>query len=426
MRPGSAQDKERLIAEEYLCPRCADRDPRDIVTEVITAINEGVKGARPGAELIAWNWSWNIYEPDPQPTLLAKLPADVIVMGDFERGLATRALDMAYTNEEYSLRLVGPSPRFQGVHTHQRSRQMPTYARIQIGTTHENGSVPYLPILPAIGEKYRALTGLGVAGTMTCWNFGNMISIATEAANAFSWSPQEDSVEETLQRVAARHVGAAAAPILVEAWGIMRDAMATAFPGTNAFMYYGPLTRGPAFPLTLERLDRPFPPSWLFVNDAHADDMTRWLSIFGPEHVQRCLRHLDAEWSKALARLEAARGLTRGSGTAALEREAGVARMCQIQIRSTLHIIEFLQARAACEAATTPAERHRYLSTLRDVIQWERENALAALPLVDADARLGFHGEAYGYLFNRPLIEAKIAELDHLLASALPALAAQG
>lgn len=50
----------------------------------------------------------------------------------------------------------------------------------------------------------------------------------------------------------------------------------------------------------------------------------------------------------------------------------------------------------------------------------EVANARAALPLVDADARLGWHGEAYGHMISRPLVEQKPAGLRAILGERIP------
>lgn len=414
------QDKAHLVAEGRLCPRCAQRDPRQVVAEVITHLDQGMKEGNPEAQLLAWNWAWRLWEPSPHATILAGLPRDVIVLGDWERDVPARSLDREYINREYSLKLIGPSDGFRGIVHYQSARGVPTYAKLQLGTTHENPTVPYLPVLPAIGHKYRRLHELGVAGIMSCWNFGNMPSIALEAANAFSWAPQEDTVEAVLARVAARYVGRAAAPTLVQAWQLMHESMERAYPGTIPFLYQSPLSRGPAFPWTLARLDRPFPPSWLAVPDAHADDMVHWLDIFGAEGVVRSMQSLDEDWSRAVCLLEQALPLTHGSGKRELRREIGVASACIIQFRTTANTVEFLIARRSYLAASEAQERDRWRECLVEVAQRERDNAAAALPLVDADPRLGFHGEAYGYLYNRPLIERKIKELDQILSSLRP------
>ncbi|MBC7288642.1 MAG: hypothetical protein H5T86_11510, partial [Armatimonadetes bacterium] len=89
--PG-APSKEEYVRQGRLCPRCAEREAQEVVAEVITLIRDGVKAANPSAQVIAWNWSWNMYEPDPQEGILQRLPEDVLVMGDFERGIKTQAL----------------------------------------------------------------------------------------------------------------------------------------------------------------------------------------------------------------------------------------------------------------------------------------------------------------------------------------------
>ena len=54
-------------------------------------------------------------------------------------------------------------------------------------------------------------------------------------------------------------------------------------------------------------------------------------------------------------------------------------------------------------------------------VRRERDNALDALPLVDADSRLGFHAEGHTNLFNRELIEEKIRQLDEITDVRIPA-----
>ncbi|MHB0878401.1 MAG: hypothetical protein ACYC5O_20385 [Anaerolineae bacterium] len=404
------------VADGTLCPRCADRDPRAVVPEVIAHLDRGLKRANPAAQLIAWNWAWQRYEPLPQPTILAGLPDDVIVLADWERGVPTQALGQPYENREYSLKIIGPADGCRAILAHQRARGVDTYAKVQIGTTHENPSVPYLPVVTAIGEKYRSLAAHGVAGMMTCWNFGNMPSIATEAANAFTWGPQPDEADELLTRVACRYVGAQAAPVLVGAWRHMHEAMEQAFPGTIPFLYTNPLSRGPAFPWTLEPLGRRFPPGWLVVPDARADDPTAWLDIFGAETISRCMATLTERWEAAARSLEAALPLTAGSGTAELRREIGLVRTCILQFRGVANVLAFLAARRRLGEAAPGPDREQARAELVDIIRREHRDALEALPLVDADCRLGFHGEAYAYLFDRPLIEARVAALDGMLA----------
>ena len=109
-----------------------------------------------------------------------------------------------------------------------------------------------------------------------------------------------------------------------------------------------------------------------------------------------------------------------GSGKIALELEIGVAKMCVIQFRSTGGIVDFLTARDGYLDGSEKRIKLAYLDRLEAAVREERENAMEALPLVDADPRLGFHAEGHTYLFNRELIEEKIRQLDEMLETRIP------
>jgi len=413
-RPGS-QPKEYYVSRGLLCERCAEREPQEVVAEVVTLIRDGIRSTGSDADVIAWNWSWSMYEEDPQEGILRRLPPDVVVMGDFERGIKTQALGFEYQHDEYSLKIIGPSDRFRGMAEYMHAHDGRVFAKIQIGTTHEDGNVPYLPVLARLAAKYQALEQQGVEGLMTCWNFGNFPCVATELAGIMSWSDAPEDVDEALQQLAVRHFGAAAAPAVVEAWKAVSEAMED-FPSSIPVMYYGPVNRGLAFPLSLQRLGKPFPRSWLLDVDDEGDDLDSWTKPFGPEHVVRCFRVLTERFGEGAQKMLAALPQTEGADAEALKREAGVVQICAHQFRSAANIAEFIMARDRWLDAQDEAEKEQLRQKMVSVLEDERDNATQALELVDADPRLGFHGEAYGYLFNRPLIEAKLERLEQILA----------
>lgn len=406
----SGIDKARLVEQGILCARCAEREPQEIIGEIITLIRDGIRSVSAEADVIAWNWSWAAYEEDPQTGILDRLPQDVIVMGDFERGIMSSACGFEYLSDEYSLKIVGPSDRFRKMAEFLKARGRKVYAKLQIGTTHELASVPYLPVMQRIAAKYAALKPAGVEGMMTCWNFGNMPSLATELAGTMCWAPQPQP-DEAVAQIATMHFGAAAAHQVVEGWRLLSEAIED-FPGSIPVLYNYPGNRGPAFPFVLERIGRGFPASWLLERDIDADDPSGWAVPFGAEHALKCLRSLCEKWEKGVAALEAAVPLAAGADRAELEREVGVARMCLIQFRSAANVTDFLLTRNRWYETSDVGEKETLKRRMLEIIEDERENCEAALPLVDADSRLGFHGEAYGYMYNRELIEKKLARLE--------------
>lgn len=413
----SIDNPQERIGEVASCPRCRERTPQEVVGEIFSLIQQGATAAKPDAEIIAWNWSWSMWEPDPQPGVLAALPEGVIVMGDYERGEPTQALGFEYLNDEYNLKVIGPSQRFRGVADFLRERGRPVYARIQIGTTHENPDIPYLPVLPNIARKYQTLQETRVAGMMTCWNFGNMPSLATEVAGEFTWGPQA-RVREGLLRVARRNFGPEVAEEVVTAWEILSTAHDD-FPGSIPVMYHGPVSRGPAFLFIFDRINKSFPNSWLLDRDIRGD-LLDWAVPFGPEKVMECYRSEVAKAAPAVEMLERAVERSSGEDRRRLQRELGVVKFHLVQLTSAANVVDFLLTRNAYHEATDPTEKSRLLDRVEDICRQEMENAARALPLLEADPRLGWHGEAYGYMISRPLVEEKLAQLRELLDARLP------
>ncbi|MCD6362202.1 MAG: hypothetical protein J7M38_15190, partial [Armatimonadetes bacterium] len=417
--PGNAEQLEEMVEGGKLCPRCAQRTPQEVIGEIVGLISEGIRSVKPEAEVIAWNWSWNMYEPDPQSGMLEALPDDVIVMGDYERGMPTKALDFEYTNDEYSIKVIGPSPRFVGCAEFQRGRNMPIYAKVQIGTTHENPNVPYLPVLQKIARKWQTLVEAGVTGMMTCWNFGNMPSLATETAGEMSWDPQP-TVEEALRRVATRNFGPDAAEPMITGW----EQLCTAhddFPTSIPVMYYGPMSRAPVLPWLIEQIHHKFPRSWLLDTDIRGDEL-HWVTPFGAEKVLECFRAVAANWEKGLRTMETALEAAEELDRERLEREINVVRFCLVQLTSSGNLTEFLITRDAMYATEDPAEKNALLDRMEELCRAELENAPKAIPLVQADPRLGWHGEAYGPMVTPELVEAKLAGLRELIEERIPAL----
>jgi hypothetical protein len=417
-RPDDPTERQKLLDEGRLCPRCVAYSPQEVVGKIVTDIRDGVKSAQPAAEVIAWNWAWAHFEEKPFAGFLTRLPEDVIVLGNFERGQPTEACGFAYENREYSIKVVGPSVEFTSVADFQSARGLPIYAKIQIGTTHENPSIPYLPALPKIAEKYQALRDHGVTGMMTCWNFGNMPCVATEVAGEFTWDPQPPTIAQGLWRVAARNFGAAAANDVVAGWQKLSWAHDD-FPSSIPVMYYGPVSRGSVLPFVFDRINHKFPHSWLLDREI-AGDLLDWVDPFPPEKVLECFRSEVSKGAEGLALLECALEQTEGRDRERLQREIGVARFHLLQVASGANIVDFLLTRDAMYEAADPRERLLLLDRIADICRDEIPLSRAAIPLLQADSRLGWHGEAYGYMITPALIEAKLVGLKDIVNRRVP------
>jgi len=416
------------------CPRCRRRTPQEVVAEIVSFAQTGVRRARSSARVIAWNWSWTMWEDDPQAGVIEHLPAGVAVMGDFERGGKRRADGFAHIVDEYSLAYVGPSERFRGLVRVARSCGHEVYAKLQVGVTHELATVPYLPVLPNVAEKFLRARRLGVTGAMECWNFGNILSRNTEIAHHLSWQGGPADPAMLLRRLAERDFGRRAAADVVRAWGRFARAM-DHFPFDTSFCYSGPMHHGGAYPLLWRKSGRPPAVAFLLPNEVtynvaldvpseYGDDISRICRQFGEARVVRGLRRLGAEWAKGLGLLRRALARVPSDRRAGAQSDYRVAAAVRSQFESAANFIEFTWLRDRMFHMYNESDRPRkraILDRLEAIARAELANAAELKRLAQAEPALGFHGEAFGYVYTPAKIDRKLTALRCLLTHDIPA-----
>jgi hypothetical protein len=103
-----------------------------------------------------------------------------------------------------------------------------------------------------------------------------------------------------------------------------------------------------------------------------------------------------------------------------LEIETGVMEFHLIQTQSAANVVDFLLARNAYYASADAAQRRGLLDRMEAICRDELANAAAAIPLLQADPRLGWHGEAYGYMIAPEFVEQKLTGLRDILDRRIP------
>ena len=397
--------RETFWAERCECPRCAPRGPVEVVADVIGLIHHGIKSARPEAEVVAWDWSWNMYFRPPYRNMIDRLPEDVILMGDFERGGVVSRAAKRETVEEYSLVYPGPSKRFVSeVAATAGRRQM--WARIQINTTLELSTVPNLPLVVSLYRKFKYLQSTEVCGFMGTWNF----SSATDTLNVFaatklSEGRLDDDEQKCLQLLAEEYFGPGVdAPEVVRAWyGFQRACRHYPING-NAFVYRSPTSRALAYPLRLRFSGRAMP--WTYNPDFLGDHLEDSLGDFSLSQVVQLLGRLSRAWLRALKHYE--KGLVSADRTERARKELGVATVAGRCFQATYNIYRWYRSRRN--------KKSRKLSKFEcEIVADEIENLRAALPAVESDLRLGFHEESHQYTFTAGMMREKLRVLEKLM-----------
>ena len=93
---------------------------------------------------------------------------------------------------DYSLAYIGPSELFR----HIAARNKKVGAKLQVGCSHENASVPFIPVPGNLYEKYKTMHELGVYAAMQCWYFGNYPGLMNRAAGMLAREDFANSDED--------------------------------------------------------------------------------------------------------------------------------------------------------------------------------------------------------------------------------------
>jgi len=385
------------------CARCRERHPSDVAAEVVAIFHDRFAALAPQARVVAWNWSWTLYEDDPGARLIGQLPKGVTLMADFERGGHKVILGKERLIDEYALGYAGPSERFMGVYNAARKRGMRMMAKLQIGTTHELATVPNLPLIGALYDKARGMRGVKVKDFMGSWNFGTMTTANTAAFNRFMTAPRLGAREAELRRFAADYMPGCDAAGVAAAWQTFADAMGF-YPFCIPFLYYSasnmalmlPIEPGP---LTGKSVGR----AWMM--DERGDELKDSFGVYTLKEIVEGLAALVKRWREGEDAFLAATAACKGQ---AAQEERNTVRVVRHCYQSCLNIYRAYDLKKKW----TPAKARKLLPILRDELQHLREVA----PVLAGDPRQGIHLECQGRMFTAEMVTEKIARLEKMIA----------
>jgi len=387
------------------CPRCAKRHPSDVVAELITLIHDGFKDAGNGARVIAWNWSWGLYEPDPNERILRQLPRDVSLLLGFERGGERTILGKTRVIDEYSISYAGPSERFVRTHKAARTNGLKVMAKLQFVTTHELATVPNLPLIGSLYDKAKAMRKLRVKSFMGCWNFGNMLNANTHAFNRFLTIERLPPRERALKAFAANYFPGCNAKGVADAWQAFEDAMRY-YPFSIPFLYYSPINYAAGLPIEAGKLTGdPIGRSW--VDDKRGDDLTPSFGPYTIDEIVTGLGELTQRWESGCNALASA---LESSKAKAVQPELNSARASAHLMRSAWN-----QYRAWRLRKNWSQKR---MGALVKIAQDELSHLIDFLPIIEKDKRIGFHSECQAYLVTPKDVQEKLQALKSLTREA--------
>ena len=395
---------------EVQCPRCKKRTAQEVASEILNLAEKGIHKAKPDANVIAWNWSWSQWEEDPQRDVLKRLSDKVIVMSDFERGGKFKIFGEEFLNDEYSLTYPGPSERFKKTAMHENKKGKPVYAKLQISTTHEAGTLPHIPVMYSAAEKMHKLRKFNCMGGMFTWNFGCFTSIITELAEEFYFDPCGKNIEKIMKEIASRRYGRDAVSDVLKAWKYFSEA-GKFYPRDAWSLSCQPLNHGPAYPLFFEKKEDQSPSSWL---DTAMENhrVSDWVHLpWTVEKRTAAFRELLKLWEKGLKYFEEAEKKVSALKMLDFQQDFAVAKAFRNMVLCDIDVTIFASSRDEYHKSGKKSILKKMQSICKSHI--ERNNEM--LKLIEIEPRIGYHGEGHFMTMNKEKLDKNRSRLYKLL-----------
>lgn len=391
------------------CPRCSGRAPGDVIAEVNALIGEGVRSAGSSTRMIAWDWGW---QDQWAEAAIAAMPVENAVMSVSEWSLPIERGGVKATVGEYSISAIGPGPRAERQWKAAKERGMPAFAKLQVGTTWELGSVPYLPAMMNVAEHMGRLRAANVDGVMLGWTLGGYPSPNLETASRVL---QGESPAEALQATATRRFGATHGAGVLRAWREFSDGLKQ-YPYDGGVVYNGPHHVGPANLLW----ERPTGYRATMVGIPY-DDVNGWRGPYPAEILAKQFSLVADGFDRGVSELKAERATAeQGEFDDALRREESVGEAAAILFRSAANQTRFVLARDRLATLGPDDDAGPTLQELETLLRAEIELARRLYAVQSSDSRIGF--EATNHYFFTPLdLAEKVLNCRDLLDRWLPA-----
>lgn len=408
---------ERLTAcssinDVTLCPVCGKLGSGAALSHTVDLLQEGMRRAEKKtgkhADFVSWTYSHRVWPHENIRDYVKTAPDDVMLMQNFEDAGFAEQLGVQRQAIDYWLSYTGPSIMFDVTAEQAKKSGKRLFAKMQVCCSHEQATVPYIPVPGILFDKYAAAARWGVEGIMQCWYFGNYPSMMSKAAGELSFTDDLSDKQGFLRHLAATYFGESHAEAAAKAWKLFAKGYEN-YPLNIMFSYYGPMHDGVIWKLALEPKNLPLSRTWQLqdapIGDRIGDCLQSGHTL--EEAIILCEKMRDA-WNEGLALLPE-------DGPA---EQLSNAKALGVLYESGCNILKFYQLRE--RLGLEKEEPNALLEQLRQLVLDEIENSRKMIPLCKSDSRLGYHSEAEGYKFFPDKLEDRIAYLQALLESEFP------
>ena len=365
------------------CERCKGAPISQLVAQVICAISEESRKVNPDIRTIAWTWAWDDFMTKEEiRECINLLPKEVIIQCNSEAQKEFTIGGIAGNISDYSMSIPGPAPLALDIWDYAKEKGHEVSAKVQVTTTWECSTLPFLPVFDLIREHMKGLKAANVEHMMLSWTLGGYPSINLKVAT----DCLVDSSEEKYEMLLKEEFGECAENVK-KASKVFSDAFRE-FPFHVKSLYRGPQNGGPSNPLYLE------PSGFESTMTGYAyDDIDSWRSIYPKDVYIKQFKKLRDGWKKGLEEIE--------QMPDSIFKQ--VAFGAYAVFNSSYLQTEFIDKRYKKDS-----------ELLSKIVKEEEEMALAMYKLMQKNSLFGYEASNH-YYFNKTILAEKVINCEYVL-----------
>ena len=398
------------IGDYTRCPRCGKYSRGENLAYSVDMIKEGLRRAGTGAEFISWTYGHRYWDNKDIEEYVEKSPADVTLMQNFEDRGVDRQLGKERIAWDYWLSYPGPSDMFSATAKAAQKHKVPMYAKMQVCSSHEIATVPYIPVPGILFDKYKAARDLCVTGIMECWYFGNYPSLMNRASTLLSYLDDFSDKHAFLVDLASRIYGETMADSVARAWTAFEEGYRN-YPTNIMFSYYGPMHDGVVWELSPIPKNRALPRSWQLIDPPCGDRIGECLfKGHTLDEVTVLSENMCQGWQRGMEALPLPKS----------DEHTRCAEAINVLFKSGKNILNFYKLRGLLGSENgDPCE---IIAEMECIVRAEIENSREMIKICESDPRVGYHSEAEGFKFFHEKLQARITKLEALFDTDFPTI----
>ena len=393
-----------------ICKRCQKKfgSLGKTLSFVEKTISDTMKEVAPHTEYISWTYAMRNWKSEDIEDSCLTRDKSVRQLVNFEDLGVEKQLGKDRLAYDYWLSYVGPGQLFLDCLKHNKKAGIQTYAKIQVCSSHEISTIPYVPAPALLYEKYKFMYENDIHGVMQCWFFGNYPCLMNKAAGELAFEPFLPTKEEFLNHLAGIYWGKDAHKV-AKAWASFTEGYRN-FPIGVAFEWFSTMQDSPASPYHLKPIDMPLPSTWLLDDMSGGDRVCDCiLNSHTLEEVITLTSTLSEKWDEGRDILKSVENFA----TDTRKEQLSVAVAASYIFRSGVNTYKFYDLRN--KLALGKGDGYDILEKMENIVREEIEISRALIPICEADNRIGYHSEAHGYKFFPKKLLWRIEEMENLL-----------